>query len=135
MLWRFKKINDMKKNLATRLVERTESIEYRAIKKNLMVAAQNKQKEYLLMHISPETIIMLQNDGIKVEKFQEFGYDKYRLSWWLKDEEKLANRIKWAVDFNEKFISVPQEELTQAEENACVIELRALGFHIQSAIA
>jgi len=125
----------MKKNLASRLRERTETIEYRAIKTRLNYAAQNKLPQVLLLTIQSHTIIMLQNEGITVERFTEFDTPKYRLTWAETPAQKLAAQIKWKVDFPGEFISVPQSELTEAEENSFVSELRGLGFHIQSAIA
>lgn len=71
----------MKKTLSTRLRERTETIEFRAIKSKLMVVAQNKGNSILLMHIQPETITMLQNELLTVEQIQDHGYKKYRISW------------------------------------------------------
>lgn len=127
----------MKKNLAMRLRERTETIEYRAIVTKLNAIAQNKslKQQYLAMTLQPETIIQLQNEGVTVEKITEFGYQKYRLTWAETKEQKLSAQIKWKVDFSERHISVPHGELTEAQENAFVSELRGLGFHIQSAIA
>lgn len=125
----------MKKNLATRLRERTETIEYRAIQTRLNAMAQSNRKEFLIINMQPDTIVRLQNEGITIDQFIEFGTKKYRLTWALTAEQKLADKIKWQVDFAEKHISVPQSELTQAEENSFVNELRGLGFHIQSAIA
>lgn len=125
----------MKKNLASRLRERTETIEFRKIRTGLQNAAQNKRDEFLIISLQPETIIQLQNEGIRVERIVEFGYPKYKLSWWLSVEQKLAQNIRWTVDYGERHISVPQAELTEAENNSFVNELRGLGFHIQSAIA
>jgi len=71
----------MKKLLSTILHERTDTIEYRAIRKNLMVCAQNEKSEYRTIKIQPKTITMLQNNGITVEKIKENGYEVYRLSW------------------------------------------------------
>lgn len=71
----------MKKTLATRLKERTETIEYRAIVKKLMVVAQNKGNFILLMNIQPNTIIMLQNEMLTVELIEDHGYKKYKISW------------------------------------------------------
>lgn len=131
-----KRINprEMKKTLAQKLREHTNSIEFRAIRSNLYKNAQDKKYEFRKMHISPETIIMLQNEGIKVQLIKEFNYSVYKLSWFLLPEEELAGKIKWCVDFGEKHISVPQAELTEAENDSFVAELRTLGFHIQSAI-
>lgn len=124
----------MKKLFSAKLRERTETIELRKIKTALMQAAQNSRKEYIIINIKPETIVALQNEGVKFERFNEFGTNKYRLTWAASEEERLASLIKWAVDFTERHISVPEKELSKAQEDACVKELRALGFHIQSAI-
>lgn len=125
----------MKKLLAERLRERTETIEFRAVVSKLYQSAQNKKDEYRIMHLEPDTILLLQNEGIKVSKIKEFGYSVFKLSWFLSAEQKLANKIKWQVDFGERHISVPQAELTEAENDSFVNELRILGFHIQSALA
>lgn len=125
----------MKKNLATRLRERTDTIEYRNIVAKMMKYAQDKRDIFYALHLQPETIILLQNEGIKVEQIIEFGNKKFKLSWGLSAEEKIASNIKWSVDYEHRHISVPQTELTEAEENSFVKELRGLGFHIQSAIA
>jgi len=125
----------MKKNLLTLLNERIETIEYRAIKSELMKAAQNKRTEYRRIYLQDDTIMRLQNEGIKVTKINEFGTDKFLLSWALTNEERLIAKIKWAVSIADRHISVPQAELTDAENDAFVSELRSLGFHIQSAIA
>lgn len=126
-----------KKNLAYRLRERNETIEYRRIRTALNGVAQSKhaKQEYRVMHLEPETIIMLQNEGITIAKINEFGTDKYLLTWALTTEQKLAEKIMWVVDFEEKHISVPHNELSEAENNAIVKKLRSLGFYIQSAIA
>lgn len=72
-----------KKLLSTILRERTESIEYRAIRKQLMVLAQNRKTEMLILKskMTEHAINTLQNEGIKVELFTEFGHEKYRCSW------------------------------------------------------
>lgn len=70
-----------KKLLSQLLKERTDTIEYRAIRKQLMIKAQNNGSDYRIMRISDKTIIMLQNEGIKVEKITEFNTVKYLLSW------------------------------------------------------
>lgn len=125
----------MKKTLAEKLREHTATIEFRAIRSQLYKNAQDKKYEFRKMHISQETIIQLQNEGIKVQHLNEFGYKVFKLSWFLSPEESLASKIRWSVDFGEKHISVPESELTEAEKDAFVKELRGLGFHIQSAIA
>lgn len=127
----------MKKNLAYRLREKRETIEYRAIRTKLNAIAGNKdfKQEFRIMHLQPETINMLMNEGITIKRINEFGTDKFLITWALTEEQRLADNIKWNVDFVEKHISVPQSQLTEAEENSFVNELRGLGFHIQSAIA
>lgn len=127
----------MKKNLAYRLREKRETIEYRSIRTKLNAIAGNKdfKQEFRIIHLQPETINMLMNEGITIKKINEFGTDKFLLTWALTEEQRLADNIKWNVDFVEKHISVPQSQLTEAEENSFVNELRGLGFHIQSAIA
>lgn len=71
----------MKKTLSTILRERTDTIEFRAIRKALYVVAQNSKSEYGTLRIEPKTITMLQNNGINVEKINENGYDLYRVTW------------------------------------------------------
>ncbi len=126
----------MKKNLAYRLREKTETIEYRKIRTKLNAIAGNKEvkQEFRTMYLEPETINLLLNEGITINQITEFGYKKYLLTWALTEEQRLSDSIKWTVDFVDKHISVPQAQLTEAEENSFVKELRGLGFHIQSAI-
>ena len=126
----------MRKTLAMQLRERSETIEYRALRARLNAVAQDKNRvqEYRIIHLQPE-IVKLQNEGIVVKKITEFGCDKYLLTWSVSKIERLAEQIKWAVDFNDKHISVPEKELLDAENNCIVAEMRGLGFHIQSAIA
>ena len=71
----------MKKTLNTILKERTETIEFRAIKKQLMNVAQNKGTFLLRLQIEPNTVVMLQNELLTVEKIQDHGYEKYKISW------------------------------------------------------
>jgi len=70
-----------KKLLSQYLRERTETIEYRKIKAQLMKLAQNEKTEMLILTVSHETQIMLQNEGIKIETITDGGWDKLRLSW------------------------------------------------------
>lgn len=70
-----------KKLLSTILKERTETIEFRAIRRQLMVVAQNSSSEYRTIQLQPKTITMLENNGIKVEKVNEHGYEVYKLTW------------------------------------------------------
>lgn len=71
----------MKKTLNTLLTERTRTIEFRSIRKQLFVVAQNKKNFLLRLNIEPETIIMLQNECLTVEKINEHGYETYKISW------------------------------------------------------
>lgn len=70
-----------KKTLAVILQERSDTVEYRAIKAKLLKVAQNKGNEFRIMQIEQKTINQLQNEGISVYKVNEFGYDKYLLKW------------------------------------------------------
>lgn len=70
----------MKKLLANRLRERQETIEFRKIKSRLMVQAQNNVSCYYQVFITDKTIIMLQNEGLTVEKVID-GTEKYKVSW------------------------------------------------------
>lgn len=69
-----------KKLLSQILRERTETIEYRKIKSQLMKLAQNEKTEMLILKITPETQVMLQNEGIKIERIND-GWDKLKLTW------------------------------------------------------
>jgi len=71
----------MKKTLSTILKERTDTIEFRAIRKQLMIVAQNSKAEYRTLSIQPKTITMLENNGITIEKVNEHGYEAYKLTW------------------------------------------------------
>jgi len=71
----------MKKTLNTILKERTETIEFRAIKKQLMNVAQNRGTFLLRLTIAPETVTMLQNELLTVEKIKDHGYEKFKISW------------------------------------------------------
>lgn len=71
----------MKNTLKNILIERTNTIEYRAIGKQLMNVAQNKGNQILLMHIQPDTITMLQNEMLTVTEIKDHGYKKYKISW------------------------------------------------------
>lgn len=70
----------MKKLLANRLRERQETIEFRKIKSPLMVQAQNNVSCYYQVFITEKTIIMLQNEGLAVEKVID-GTEKFKVSW------------------------------------------------------
>lgn len=71
----------MKKTLNTLLKERTRTIQFRAIRKQLMNIAQNRGTSLLLMSIEPDTITMLQNELLTVEEIEDHGYKKYKISW------------------------------------------------------
>lgn len=71
----------MRKTLNTILKERTETIEFRAIKKQLMNVAQNKGTFLLRLYIEPNTITLLQNELLTVEKIIEHDYEKFKISW------------------------------------------------------
>lgn len=64
-----------------RLRERTETIEFRKIRAALNVAAQNRQTQYLVLRIDQPTILMLQNEGLIVDKINDHGCEKYKISW------------------------------------------------------
>lgn len=72
-----------KKLLSTVLNERTESITYRAIRKNLMAVAQNGKNSYLILcsRLDEYSLTRLQNEGIEFEMINEGGFSKYRLTW------------------------------------------------------
>lgn len=72
-----------KKLLSTILRERTESIEYRAIRKQLMVQAQNRKTSFLVLKakMNDHAITQLQNEGITVKLIDDHGFQKYDLSW------------------------------------------------------
>lgn len=71
----------MKKTLATRLKNHTDTIEFRAIKKQLYIIAQNNGNCYLTLKLQPKTLLMLQNECLTIEKINEHGYEKYKISW------------------------------------------------------
>lgn len=127
----------MKKTLAMQLRDRFETIEYRKVRSDLFKKANDKEasQQLFVFYMKPETIIKLQNEGFAVEKNTKLGFGQYLITWDLPKEQRLAEQIRWKVDFNEKHISVPEKELTEAENNAFVIEMRGLGFYLQSAIA
>lgn len=72
-----------KKLLSTILNERTESIYYRAIRKQLMIQAQNRKKDFLVLKakMNDHAITQLQNEGITVKLIKDNGWEKYLLSW------------------------------------------------------
>lgn len=71
----------MKKLLSTRLKERTETIEFRQIKKKLNIAAENRRSTFTIWKIAPETIIMLENEGITVREIVLHNINQFELSW------------------------------------------------------
>lgn len=71
----------MKKTLNTILKERTDTIEFRAIKKQLMTVAQNSGTHLMRLSIQPKTIVMLENELLTVEKISPNGYETYKISW------------------------------------------------------
>lgn len=71
----------MKKTLNTTLKERTDTIEFRAIRKQLMTVAQNGGNQLLRIKIEPKTITMLENELLTVEKIKPHGYETFKISW------------------------------------------------------
>lgn len=71
----------MKKTLNLILKNHTDTIEFRAIRKQLMTVAQNGGNQLLKMRIEPKTITQLQNELLTVEQIEEHGYKKYKISW------------------------------------------------------
>lgn len=70
----------MKKTLKNILLERTKTIEYRAIRKQCMNIAQNGGNQVFKIRITEETIIILKNEMLTVEKIND-GTEKYKISW------------------------------------------------------
>lgn len=71
-----------KKLLSTILRERSETVEYREIKSQLMKCAQNKKYSFRRMKISPETRVMLENEGITLTEINEGeNYKVWELTW------------------------------------------------------
>jgi len=71
----------MKKTLKNILLERTDTIEYRSIRKQLMNIAQNGGNEYYRISIQDKTITQLKNELLTVELIEDHGYKKYKISW------------------------------------------------------
>jgi len=67
--------------LSDTLRKRTDTIEYRSIKSQLMKVAQAGKNEFRILSISEKCITQLQNEGIEVKTVTEFNYEKYLLSW------------------------------------------------------
>lgn len=71
----------MKKTLKNILIERSDTIEYRSIRKQLMNIAQNGGNQYFRINIEPKTITRLENEMLTVEKIVDHGFKKYKISW------------------------------------------------------
>lgn len=71
----------MKKTLKNTLLERTNTIEYRAIRKELMKIAQNGGNTYYRIALSEKVITQLQNEMLTVEQIEDHGYKKYKITW------------------------------------------------------
>jgi len=71
----------MKKTLNQILKDRTDTIEFRAIKTQLMKVAQNGGNQLIRINIQPKTITMLENELLTVEKVNPHGYETYKISW------------------------------------------------------
>jgi len=71
----------MKKTLKNILLERTDTIEFRAVRKQLMNVAQNGGNSVLRLTLQPKTITQLQNEMLTVEQIEEYGTKKYKISW------------------------------------------------------
>lgn len=72
-----------KKLLAIVLRERSESIIYRKVRKELMDQAQNNRSEYIILQsrLDDYALTRLQNEGILVAPINENGHHKYKLTW------------------------------------------------------
>lgn len=72
-----------KKLLSDILNERSESVNYRKIRKELMNLAQNNRNEFIILKSKMDdySATRLRNEGIQFAFFSEFGYDKIKLSW------------------------------------------------------
>jgi hypothetical protein len=70
-----------KKLLSELLRERTETIEYRKVRGQLMKYAQNEKTSYRIMKLKPDTIVQLQNEGITITEIDEPNYKVLELSW------------------------------------------------------
>ncbi len=69
-----------KKLLSEILIERTETIEFRAIRTQLMKFAQNKKRQFHILHIGEPALTMLRNEGLTIERIND-GCEKWRISW------------------------------------------------------
>lgn len=70
-----------KKLLAEILRERTETIEYRSVRNNLMKQAQNNKNTFRILKMKPETRIQLENEGIAITEIDEKSFSVLELSW------------------------------------------------------
>lgn len=70
-----------KKLLRDILLERTETIEYRKIRSQLMRYAQDEKRTFRIMRMKPDTIIRFQNEGITITEIDEKDYKVLELSW------------------------------------------------------
>lgn len=71
----------MKQTLNNILKTRTDTIEFRAIRKQLMTVAQNGGNSFIRLTIEPKTITMLENELFTVKKINEHGYETFKISW------------------------------------------------------
>lgn len=71
----------MKQTLNNILKTRTDTIEFRAIRKQLMTVAQNGGNSFIRLTIEPKTITMLENELLTVKKINEHGYETFKISW------------------------------------------------------
>lgn len=70
-----------KKLLSEILRERTETIEYRKIRAQLMKYAQNEKTSFRILKMKPDTRIQLENEGIIITEINETNYKVLELSW------------------------------------------------------
>lgn len=70
-----------KKLLSQILRERTDTIEYRSVRNNLMKQAQNNKNTFRILRLTPDTITRLQNEGINITQINETNYEVLELSW------------------------------------------------------
>ena len=79
--WGRKNRKNMKKTLNRILQERTDTIEFRAIRKQLMNIAQNGGNSMLRIHIEQKTLAQLHNENLTVEQVTDYGTKKWKISW------------------------------------------------------
>jgi len=70
-----------KKLLSEILRERTETIEFRKIRAQLMKYAQNEKTSFRILKMKTETRIQLENEGITITEINETNYTVLELSW------------------------------------------------------